>query len=223
VDRVVESVRKQNGLDEAAFRKALETEGMTFEAYRARLRWQLERSALLRVRKGKEASVTAEEAREWFLRNGDRYAAGGEVKLAVLLFPLGEGSDREKLVSAHRAAQAAAELVAQGKGFAEAAKILSGRFGDVGYQGGDFLPEADLPEELRREVRRLDPGEVSPPFFTSDGGRVVSVLARRGGKVPDFADVKDQVVEELSEKRGEKAFRDAMEELRREAAVEYRY
>jgi peptidyl-prolyl cis-trans isomerase SurA len=223
VDRAVESIRKQNGLDVAAFRKAVEGEGMSYEAYRSRLRWQLERSALLRARKAKEISVTVDEAREWFLQQADRYAEGGEVKLGVLVLPFGDEGARDRLLGAHQAARAASALLAEGKKFDEVARLLPERFPTVQYVAGDFMAEEELPDDVRKEVRRLRTGEVSPPFFTEEGGRVVSVLARRGGKTPGFADVREAVTEELADRRSERAFTDLMVELRRDSVVEYRY
>lgn len=224
LDRVVASIRAQNRLDEAAFRKALEGEGMTYDAYRARLRWQLERSALLRARKGKEISVTDEEAREWFFAQSERYAEGGEVRLDLLVFPYGEsGEEKERVLPAHLAARAAVELLASGKRIEELPSLLSGRFPGVRFVAGGFVTFEDLPPEMVREVRRLRTGESSAPFFTAEGGRLAVLRERRGGKAPAFADVKEQVVEELTERRSEKAFADLMEELRRGAVVEYRF
>jgi parvulin-like peptidyl-prolyl isomerase len=223
VERVVESVRKQNNLDEAGFRKALELEGLSLPAYRARLRWQLERTALLRARKAKELSVTAEEARDWYREQGERYAEGGEVRLAVLTLPYGVEGEKDRTLQAHLAARAAAELLGAGKKLDEVAGLLSGRFGAVRLLPGDFMKEEDLPDDLRKEVRRLRTGELSAPFFTEEGARVISVLARRGGTLPDFAAVKDAVTEELTDRRSEKAFADIMVALRSEAAVGYRY
>jgi len=55
IDRAVESVRKANAMSEAQFAELLGKEGISLPAYRRRLRWQMERGAIVRARKFKES------------------------------------------------------------------------------------------------------------------------------------------------------------------------
>jgi peptidyl-prolyl cis-trans isomerase SurA len=86
----------------------------------------------------------------------------------------------------------------------------------------DFMKVDDLAADLARELHRLRAGETSAPFFTPDGARVVRLLERRGGTLPEFPALKDALTEELTDRRSEKAFSDLMNELKKSAAIEIR-
>ena len=66
IDKAVESVRKSSGMNEAQFAEVLGREGLTLASYRRRIRWQMERGAIVRVKKLKEVTVTEQEVREYF-------------------------------------------------------------------------------------------------------------------------------------------------------------
>ena len=96
VDQAVDSVRESNGLSEEEFRGALEREGLPLPAFRRRIRWQMERGAIVRALKLRAVTVTEEEVRRYFEENGERFRKGGEIRVEILFLPVssaGEGSE----------------------------------------------------------------------------------------------------------------------------------
>ena len=87
VDRAVESVLKTNDMSEADFREVLAQEGVSLEGYRRRIRWQMERGAVVRAMKLKEVIVTEEETMAYFRENAERFLVGAEVRLETLFLP----------------------------------------------------------------------------------------------------------------------------------------
>jgi len=223
IDRAVGSVRKANGVDEKQFSEILAREGITISAYRRRIRWQIERGAIVRARKFKEVSVTEDEVRDYFRDNAERFLVGAQVRLETMFFPLSSaGAAADTMARARFAAQQASDAVRSGRTLAEALEIVHGTFSDTRLFTGEFLPAEDLLPEVQREVGRLRTGEVSPPFFTEAGMYIVRVLERRGGKSGEFAGVKDSLTEELTDRRSEKAFADIIEELKKSASIDVR-
>ncbi len=223
IDRAVESVRKANGLDEKQFEELLGREGLTLPAYRRRIRWQMERGAIVRARKFKEVTVTEVEVLEYFRENAERFLEGGQVRLDTLFFPVPSGDPATETVARARfAAQQASEAVREGRTFEEAYGLARAALPEARRVSGDFLPVDDLLPEMQKEVRRLRTGETSPPFFANEGVFVVRVVARRGGTPGEFAKVKDALTEELTDKRSEKAFADILEELKKSASIDVR-
>jgi peptidyl-prolyl cis-trans isomerase SurA len=223
VERAVESVRRSNDLTEAEFRAALEREGISLAGYKRRLRWQMERGAIVRARKLKEVTVTEEEVREYFRENADRFREGGEIHVKTLFFPVSaaeEGADPP--VAARIAARQAAEHVRSGLVLAEAARRVAPTFPGVVVLDAGFVAAADLLPEIQREVLRMKTGEASPPFFTENGGYLVRVLGRRGGTLPEFSDVRDALSGELVDRRSEKAYADILSELKHAATIDVR-
>jgi len=223
IERAVDSVRKANGMSEAQFTELLGKEGLSLPAYRRRIRWQMERGAIVRARKFKEVTVTESEVRDYFRENGERFLVGAQVRLETLFFPIASrelpGEDAAQL---RIAVQQAAETVRSGRTFAEALVLARKAFPGVQLHDADFVPTEDLLPDLQREVRRLRSGESSPPFFTETGGYLLRVVERRGGTPGEFSAVKNTLTEELTDRRSEKAYADLLSELRRSASIDVR-
>ena len=182
VDRAVESVRKANNMTEAELKAALARDGISVEGYRRRIRWQIERGAIIRARKQKEVSVTEDELRAFFKDNGERFLRGAEVRVDSLLLPLPERPvEEEALVRLRIAGQRALEYVQGGMTLADAARLLSSAVPGAEVLSADYLAVDDMVPEIGREVARLRTGETSPPFLTEAGVHLVTVLGRRGG------------------------------------------
>ena len=223
VDRSVESVWRTNNMSEAEFRAALATEGVSQEAYRRRIRWQMERGAVVRATKMKEITVTEEETKAYFQENAERFLVGADVQLETLFLPFPpEGPGTDSGVRIRIAAQQASEIVRSGATFTEAAGLLSSVVPDVTAFSSGFVKTEDLLPEIGREVRRLRTGENSPPIFTEGGAHLVKVLERRGGTLPEFSAVRTMLTEELFDRRSEKAFSDLLVDLKKAATIDIR-
>jgi peptidyl-prolyl cis-trans isomerase SurA len=223
IDKAVESVRKANGMNEAQFNELLGKEGISLPAYRRRLRWQMERGAIVRARKYKEVMVTEGEVRDYFRESGERFLVGAKVRLDTLFFPIDSTpSAGLDAAQARIAVQQATEAVRAGHTFAEAEALVRGTFPKVQFHAAGFVTTEDLLPELQREVRRLRAGESSPPFFTGAGAYLVRVVERQGGVPGDFSAVKNSLTEELTDRRSEKAFSDILSELKRSASIDVR-
>ena len=221
VDQAVESVKNAGNLTDDQFRMLLEQEGLTPSAYRRRIRWQLERGAIVRAKKIKEVTVTEEEVGAYFQENKERFLVGAEVRLEVLVlpFPAGEaGTDNG--VRIRIAAQRASDSLRSGMTFEEVAGLFSSVVPGAEVISSDFVNEEDLVPEIGKEVHRLKTGETSPPIFVENGVHLIRVLDRRGGKLQDFSAVKGLLREELTDRRSEKAFADVLVELKKAATID---
>jgi len=223
VDSAIESVRKSNDMSESDFRAALEQEGVSMAGYRRRIRWQMERGAIVRAMKLKDVTVTDEEMRTYFQKNAERFLVGAEVRIEMLTIPFtdkGVGTDND--VRTRIAAQEASEYIRSGMTFTEATDLLSSVVPGVTVFSADFVKSEDLIPEIRKQIDRLRTGETSPPFFTEAGAHLVKVLERRGGTLPDISAVQDSLREEMLDRRSEKAFADILAELKKEATIDIR-
>lgn len=223
VGRAVESVRKTNNLSEAEFRETLEREGINLSGYRRRIRWQMERGSVVRAKKLREVTVTEEEIRIFFRENAERFLVGAEVRLETLFlpFPPGEG-EAEGGVGVRIAAQQASDHVRSGMPFAKAADMLASAVPGISVVSSDYVKTDDLLPEIGREVHRLKAGETSPPIFAEEGIHLVRVLERRGGTLPEFSSVKGSLMEELVDRRSERAFAEILVELKQAATIDIR-
>jgi len=223
ITRAVESVRKTNNLSDAEFAEALAREGITMEGYRRRLRWQMERGAIVRAKKLKEVTVTDEEVKIYYRENAERFREGGEVRLMTLYLPLPpEEAGAERVVRLRIAAQQASEYVRSGRTLPDVTELLSKTLPGASVHSSDFVKTADLLPEIQKEIRRLRTGDTSPPFYTENGAYLVHVKERQGGTLPEFAKLKDALAEEIADRRSEKAYADILAELKKSASIDIR-
>ena len=223
VDRAVESVRKSNGMSESEFQAALEQEGVSLAAYRRRVRWQMERGAIVRAEKLKDVTVTEEETTAYFQANAERFLVGAEVRLEMLTIPFAdEGVGTDNDVRTRIAAQEASEYVRSGMTLAEASGLISPAVPGTTVFSADFVKTEDLLPEIRKQIVKLRTGETSPPFFTEAGAHLVKVLERRGGTMPDISTVRESLKAEMLDQRSEKAFADILTELKKAATIDIR-
>lgn len=223
VDQAVASVRKNNGMSAEEFQAALEREGISPPAYRRRIRWQMERGAIVRALKLKAVTVTEEEVRSYFQENEERFRKGGEIRVEILYLPVPPAEEGgEQAVAPRIAAQQAAEGIRAGLSFAEAVRLVTPTVPGVAVMEPGFLKTDELAPEIGREVERLRTGEVSSPVFTAEGGFIVRVLERRGGTLPPFGELRAKLTEELVDRRSEQSYADLLSELKREATIDIR-
>jgi len=225
IDKAVESVRKANGMSEAQFVEVLGREGVTLATYRRRIRWQMERGAIVRAKKFKDVSVTEQEVREYFQENADRFLVNPQVRGEAIFLPFPSADPQaagDPAAPVRIAAQHAAEAIREGKTIREAYELARRTLPAAQWVECDFVPVEDLLPEMQRELRKLRTGETSQPFFTESGIYIIRVVARRGGKPGDFAAVKESLTEELTDRRSEKAFADILGELKKTASIDVR-
>ena len=225
IDKTVEGLRKANGMSEAQFAEALAKEGITLPAYRRKLRWQMERGAIVRAKRFKDVVVTEQEVRDYFGENTERFLSGGQVQGDVLFLPFPSPHPQgpgDPAATVRIAAQQAVESLREGRTFQEAYEAARSALPAAQLVQSGFVSTDDLLPEMQREVRRLRSGETSPPFFTEAGAYIVRVVARRGGKVADFSSVKDILTDELTDRRSEKAYADILAELKKTASIDVR-
>lgn len=225
VEQAVLSVQKNNGMSAEQFRSALEQEGITPQAFRRRIRWQMERGAIVRALRIKAVTVTEEEVRRYFEENEERFRKGGEIRMEILHMPLPEpaaGGGGEEAIALRIAAQQAAEGVRAGLTLTEALRLVVPTVPGATVMEPGFLKTEELAPEIGREAARLRSGEVSPPVFTPEGGFIVRVLERRGGTLPPFEELRERLTEELVDRRSEQSYSDILTELKREATIDIR-
>lgn len=223
VGRALESIKKTNNMSEAELLEALARDGVTLQGYRARLRWQMERGAIVRAKKLKDVTVTDEEVKAYFLENADRFREGGEALLETLHLPLPpEEAGAERVVRLRIAAQQASEYVRSGRTLSEAAELLRASLPGISVMSSGFVKTDDLLPEIQKEIRKLRSGETSPPFFMEAGAYIIAVKERRGGVLPEYSALSGRLAEELADRRSEKAYSDVLSELKKSASIDVR-
>ena len=204
IERYVEEIRARNGMDPERFEKALATQGMTVEKYRAKVRAEIEKAQLVNREIRQRVNISPEEIQRYYDAHDSEYALEERVKVRDIFFALEPGADDGAVARARAKALEVRELAAGGRDFGALAQQFSegpgaGRSGELGTFG-----RGEMDRDLERAAFALEPGKVSEPVRTATGFHLLRVDQRIAAGHRPLEDVKDQIRETL--------YNDALEE-----------
>lgn len=191
LDRTIGRIAESNKLTLAAFRQALEADGIRFERFREEIRSEILLTRLREREVDDKIAISENEIDLYLaeaLRAGDGSAA--EYELSHILVRLPEQASPEQIEQARlRAEKAAAEARAGGDfaklaaSYSDAPDALTG--GVMGWRAHDRLPEL-----FASALKNMRPGEVSPVLRSPAGFHLLKLLDWRGGTALSQAQVR---------------------------------
>jgi peptidyl-prolyl cis-trans isomerase SurA len=180
LDRAVQRVAENNRMTVSQFRRALESDGVPFDAFREDLRDQIVLSRLREREVDEKIQVSDTEIDLFLEEMKSRPGEGAEYNVAHILVRLPEQASPERIEEARaRAARALAEARA-GEDFGRLAAAYSDapdamRGGAVGWRAHERLPEL-----FSGALARMQPGDVSELLRSPAGFHVLKLVDRRG-------------------------------------------
>ena len=179
VDRAVERVASSNNMTLAEFRRTLESDGVSFDAWRADIRSQMIMGRL-REREVENRVQVSESEVDVFLEQAKTRPDNNEYNIAHILVRVPEGASPERIRQAReRAEQALGEIKAGAPfgrvaaSYSDAPDALQG--GALGWRSHDRLPEL-----FSAALSRMQAGEVSDPLRSPAGFHILQLADRRG-------------------------------------------
>lgn len=178
LDRAVQRVAENNNMTLADFRRALERDGVPFDAWREDLRAQILLNRL-REREVDDKIQVSDSEIDLFLEDIKTTPKRVELNLSHVLVRIPEQASPERIAAARaRAEKAQAEARAStdfgrvAASYSDAPDALSG--GALGWRTQDRLPEL-----FAASLRDMNPGEVSEVLRSPAGFHVLKLLERR--------------------------------------------
>jgi len=218
VDAAIEDIMTRNKMDKAAFAEALQKEGYTVEDYRKNLSDQLKIMRLVTRAVKSRISVSEDEVALEYDKNKAVYTQDESVKVAHIFFPAPAGNMDEALKNAREAR----EKIMSGVPFEEMAAKCSGDESASKTCVLGTFSKGQLSKAVEEQAFKMAAGEVSEPMKMENGYRLIKVMERTSGGVKTLKDVRTQIVEELSAKKGEELFAKWVQDLRKHTYVEIR-
>ena len=184
LDRSVQRLAEQNNLTLSDFRKALENDGVSFNAWREDLREQIILERLRQREVDDKVQINDAEV-EQFLKEAGIGESGERVEFNVshILVRIPDQATPERIEAARAKAEKAHAEAASGGDFARVAASYSDapdalQGGALGWRTQDRLPEL-----FATEVLAMKPGDVSPVMRSPAGFHVIKLFERRGASV----------------------------------------
>jgi len=180
LDRAVQRVAENNRMTLADFRRALESDGVPFNAFREDLRTQIMLSRLREREVDEKIQVSDTEIDLFLEEMKARPGEGAEYNFAHILVRVPEQASPERIEAARaKAAKALAEARA-GEDFGRLAAAYSDapdamRGGAIGWRAHERLPEL-----FSGSLAKMNAGEVSGVLRSPAGFHLLKLLERRG-------------------------------------------
>lgn len=213
VDKAIAELREQNQLqDDAAFKAALASAGLTEQALRDRYRHNmlLQRAVQSEI---KPTEITEEELRQRYEADKEQYRVPAKVELEQVFLPVADdGSDRGQVL---RTAQGLVERVRGGADLRAEATLAGVEIQELGA-----IPEADLRMELLQILAPLADNGVSDPLETAGGIQVVRLVRRIPAGYQPFEEVEESIRRRLSQGAYQDQTKGMVERLKGEYLVE---
>jgi peptidyl-prolyl cis-trans isomerase SurA len=201
--------------------------GLTEQDYRDEIRRQVLEGKLLNLRVRNRVRVTDADARasyDTFVRETGQQQL---VDLKLLILDILPGSNQQDIQARVTLGDDLAQRARKGEDFCELVKQYSTQpqlKNNCGSNGP--LPLQRLPAELQTVAKALKAGEVSDPISFRDPSGQQAVLVVKMGtdavRLPEFEQVKDQMMERAFLDALERQKREWLKELRRGVYIEVR-
>jgi peptidyl-prolyl cis-trans isomerase SurA len=179
LDRAVERIAQSNNMTLADFRRALEGDGVAFDAWRNDVRQQM-MMARVREREVDNKVQVSETEVDVFLEQQKSHPEAAEYNIAHILLRVPEGASPERIRQARERAEQALSEIKGGALFARVAASYSDapdalQGGAIGWRSHDRLPEL-----FSEALAKMSPGQVSEPMRSPAGFHILQLVDRRG-------------------------------------------
>jgi len=197
IDAYIASIRERNHLTDAQLREALGQQGLTWEQYRAQVRTDIERAALINKEIRTKVNVSPEEVERYYRDHLAEYGTSERVHVRLISRLVPAGATPEQRAAVRAEAERIHKLAASGKDFAELATTSSE--GPGAADGGDLgeLARGQMQPEFDKAAFALKSGEVSEVIETENGFHILKMEKRAGDAHQPIAEVKDDIREKL--------------------------
>ncbi len=185
LDQAIGRIAEENKLPLAAFRVAVEKEGVTWSKFREEIRNEIilvhlrEREVENRINVS-DSEIDAQIQEE----NARGGSAQDEFDLAHILISVPENASPERVAQRQKKIQEAFDKLNKGMEFAEVAATFSEapdalKGGNLGWR-----PAARLPSLFANAASKLKPGEYSGILRSPNGFHIIKLINRRGSEAP---------------------------------------
>ena len=219
IERTIDDIARQNGLDRAQLMKELERSGYEWSVYRNELEENIREMKFSQVVIEPRINVSVDEVQDLFNRRVKGLESGGdrEVRGILLSWPEDAVPD-ERAELALEAAAVAGRI--ESEGFeAVAVGYPHSPYHASGGRMGTYAP-GELVAALDSVVFSTPVGEVGVPVALDAGIMVVEVVAESGGERPEFDAVRSDLETELRAEKLEDEIELWYRQSRRQSSVE---
>jgi peptidyl-prolyl cis-trans isomerase SurA len=180
LERAIAGIARDNKLDMAGMRAALEKDGVNYNKFRDDIRSEMVQSRLREREVESTINVAESEVDNVLVAEKSRASTAQEYQLQHILVTVPDKADAAQITARKKRAEEAAAQVARGDDFSKVAASFSDA--PDGLQGGNLgwrSPER-LPTLFNDAITPLQPGQATAILRSPNGFHIIKLLERRG-------------------------------------------
>lgn len=223
IQSALQRLATQNNLDVSALYEEANRNGLSEKAYRLEIRRQLLDAKMMNLRVQGRMRVSEDDMRSAYrkLRQEERGSLQFRAAWIRVQIPKNAGKSGAKTV--HVQAKNIAARARSGEDFALLARQFSSD-PTTREKGGLLAPmqPTELPENVRKSVLQLVPGDVSSPVRLGDAWLVIKLVERADSSLPAYEDAKAILQNRVYSEKMDTARRQWLRGLRKQTHVDVR-
>jgi peptidyl-prolyl cis-trans isomerase SurA len=217
VQEAIGSIKKKYAMTDSAFLESLKNEGFTFEEYKKRLREQIIISKLVNMQIRNKLVINDEDINKFITENKEISENAESFRIRQILLKRQKDIDRSKV---EEKADGLLDKIKQGESFSDLAKQYSED--PSAKTGGDLglLKKSQLNNSFTDVISRMQPGEISEPFWSENGLHIIKLESRVEAKNKD--EIREEAKNMLSNKIFTERYNAWIKSLREKSFIEIR-
>jgi peptidyl-prolyl cis-trans isomerase SurA len=221
VQAALDEIKQNNNLDDAGLQQALTAQGYTLANYKQDLKRQLLRLRAVNQLVAPKVSVTDEDVRARYDALQRRSAAVSSVRLAHMLFAIPEHPTEQQTADARERAAKAIERVHGGEDWSVVCAEVSDD-ASTKSTGGElgWFERGSVNPDWESTVFSMQKDEIRGPVPGQQGLHVFKLLELKQSALKPFADMKEQLKNELRRRELDKQTQVWVDELRKKAYID---
>lgn len=199
-----------------------QAEGKTVAQFKAATKRQLEHDKLMEQEWAGKLEVTEDKAQEYYDKNPGQFQLAERVRARHILIAPEKAGDPEQAKAA--ALAQANQLLGQiraGADFAELAKAHSSCSSSAEGGNLDYFRRGQMVPAFEKAAFSLEPGKLSDVVESQFGFHIIEVLDHKEAGPAPFAEVKENIIEAMSNQKQTDFIRAYIEMIKGAATIEY--
>jgi parvulin-like peptidyl-prolyl isomerase len=217
-DRVKDRIRQRYNGDRAALTKTLQSQGLTYEAFRKQIREDFI-IGIMRARNiSQEVIISPHKIEKYYAENLNEFRVKDQVKLRAIMIA---SKPRRTLEEARRLAEQIEAKLQEGAAFAEMASVYS----DDTYraQGGErgWVERGELKKELADAAFGLKAGQRSAIVLSNDAYWILLVEDVKSNHIQTLTEVRDKIENRLQAQEQARLNKQWIDGLKNKSFIRY--
>lgn len=219
VIKQLDEVRKQNNLASLDdLEKAVESEGLSWDDYKAQFRNRLLTQEVIHREMGNRIIIGHDEVKQYYDAHQKDFVKPEQVELAEIFLDTKDKSPQE-IDAIEQKANDYRNRVLKGEEFSEIAKRYSeGSTKDKGGALGTFEP-GQLSKQLEDIVFKMDKGQITEVIQTKTGFEILKVVDHYQAGLQPVAKVENEIMNRIYMQKMQPQMREYLAQLREESYV----